>query len=111
MAKSSKTGIKKARKGGGAKNPEYGSYLLKLFKQVHPNCSISKDAMWIIDGIVADFQDRLVAKSLKAARDEGKSTLKGKHAKAATQSMMSGELRTHAVSNGERSLAKYTQAV
>ena len=110
MSKSAGTGIKKARKGGGAKNPEHGSYLLKIFKQVHPGCSISRDAMWVADGIVADFQDRLIAKALKAAKDEGKSTLKGKHAKAATQLMMSGELRTHAVTNGELSLAKYTQA-
>ena len=111
MAKSAGTGIKKARKGGAAKNPEHGSYLLKIFKQVHPGCSISRDAMWVVDGIVADFQTRLIAKSLAAAVGEGKSTLKGKHAKAATQSMMNGELRTHAVTNGEKSLMKYTQAV
>ena len=94
----------------GSKNPEHGSYLLKVFKGIHPDCSIARDAMWVVDGIVADFQARLIAKSLKAAAEEGKSTLKGKHAQCATQALLSGELRTHAVTNGVRALTKYTQA-
>jgi len=93
-----------------SKNPQYGAYLLKIFKSVHPDCSLSRDACFVIDGVIDDFQTRLIAKSLKAASDEGKSTLKGKHSRAATMALLSGELRTHAVTNGERSLNKYVQA-
>jgi len=93
-----------------SKGPEFGAYLLKIFKSVHPDCSLSKDAVWVVSGLVDDFQTRLIAKSLKCASEEGKSTLKGKHARAATMALLNGDLRTHATTNGERSLNRYVQA-
>ena len=102
------TGIKKGNRSHGA---EHGSYLLKVFKQVHPDASVSRDAMLVVDGIVADFQNRLIAKSLKTAANEGKSTLKAKHAKCATQALLSGELRSEGVAQGMKSLLKYSNAV
>jgi histone H2B len=97
--------VKKAR---GSKNPDYGSYLLKLFKDTHPGCSIARDSAWVVDGIVGDFQNRLIARALKAALEEGKSTLKGKHVKAAAIALMPGELRNLAIGKGEKALLKYT---
>ena len=89
------------------KNPEFGSYLLKILKMVHPDCSISAQGMWVVNGIASDFLSRSIEKSLKMAALEQKSTLKGKHAQAAIPGLMTGGLARQAVAEGTKAVTKF----
>ncbi len=98
---------KKRSKG---KTPEYGTYLKRVFDQLdhhQDGCQISNHAMWTINDIVADFQKRLIERSLEAVECEGKSTLYSKHAKAATQLLCSGELLNCALEHGTRAVERF----
>ncbi len=94
-----------------SKNPEYASYLLKISKQVHPDKSVAKDAMWVVNGVISDLLNRMIAKSNEMAAIEGKSTLKAKHAQAATNAILSGELARHGISAGTKASVQYEMHV
>ena len=100
-------GITKPKKRGSSKTPAYATPLLKLLKQTHPESSMESKAAWCINGIIEDFVGRLIAKSFDMAQLEGKNTLKAKHAKAATGTLLTGELQRLAIAHGERAVTKY----
>lgn len=97
--------VKKRSKG---RNPEYGSYLLKMSKKINPECDVNKLSMWVLNGITEDLLTRMITKSNEMAALEGKSTLKAKHAQAATHALFSGELARHSISAGTKAVSKYT---
>ena len=99
--------IKKKKKGPNPRKPVFGTHTHDVMKQIAPKASIAADAMLVVDGILVDFADRLIAKSFKMAKYDQKSTLKAKHVKGAVHNMLRGDLRNCALSEGEKALTKY----
>lgn len=100
----------KKKKGPNPRKPMFGSYTHIVMKQINPQASIAADAMLVVDGVVVDFMDRLIAKSFKMAKYDQKSTLKAKHAKGAVHNMLRGDLAKCALVEGEKALTKYSNA-
>ena len=100
----------KKKKGPNPRKPVFGSYTHTVMKQVNPNVSIAADAMLVVDGVIVDFMDRLIAKSFKMAKYDQKSTLKAKHCKGAVNNMLRGDLAKCALAEGEKALTKFSNA-
>lgn len=103
------TGLKKRKSKG--KNPEYGSYLLKLLKLKHPDTSIKNEAMWVVNGIVEDVQSRLLEKSMQMAKLSKMNTLNAQHAQAAVTQLFSGMLQEKAVADGTKAVQTYSDTL
>ena len=100
----------KKKKGPNPRKAVFGSYTHQAMKQIDPQASIAADAMLVVDGILVDFMDRLIAKSFKMAKYDQKSTLKAKHCKGAVNNMLRGDLARLALAEGEKALTKYSNA-
>ena len=107
MVKSSKSNKVKMVDEDRRKNPEFGSYLLKILKQCHPDCSISGPGMVVINGIAQDFGKRAIAGAIAKSLLEQKSTLKAKHVQAAVPGLLTGGLARHAISEGTKAVIKF----
>ena len=97
----------KKKKARNPRKPMFGSYTHQVMKQINPQASIAADAMLVVDGVLVDFMDRLIAKAFKMAKYDEKSTLKAKHCKGAVNNMLRGELARLALAEGEKALTKY----
>ena len=87
---------------------ELGAYLLRILKANHHDVSVSSSAMWVLNGIALDLQNRAIKRTVAAAALEGVSTLKSKHALAATPSLFTGLLSRHASAAGTRAVVSFT---
>lgn len=99
-------GISKKKR---SKTPKmnWATYLYKIKNQVHPNVGMASDAMFVINGIVEDYKERLIKESFKSAADAQGGTVKSKHARAAAALLLDGELLKHTNSEGEKAWVKY----
>ncbi len=102
---------KKKIKKKNTRKAEYGTYLHTIMKQIDPNITIKADAMLVVDKFVGDFVERLIDNGVKWAGYEDKTTFKAKHAQAALQTMLTGQLLKLAVAESNKALDKYTAAV
>ena len=85
----------------------WATYLSKIHKQVHPNLGMSHDAMFVVNGIIEDYKERLIKESFKSAEDAGGGTVKAKHARVAATLLLDGSLLKQTMSEGEQAGAKY----
>ena len=88
-------------------DPNYGIYIHRVMKQVHPNLSISSHAIQQTNGMVEDLLGRIIAHSSKVAVASKKSTLSSKHVQAATKVAFPFELSKHAISEGTKAVSKF----
>jgi hypothetical protein len=102
-------GIKKKKRSGGPKM-NWATYLYKIKNQVHPSVGMASDAMFVINGIVEDYKERLIKESFKSAADAQGGTVKAKHARTAAALLLDGNLLKYTNVEGEKAWAKY-QAV
>jgi len=108
-AAATKSAIKKKR-GSNPRRAQFGSYTHAVMKETDPAVSIASDAMLVIDGVLLDFADRIMAKSFKMAKYDSKSTLKPKHVRASVYNMLRGELAKCAVAEGEKAMSRFSQS-
>merc|ERR1719444_483017 len=81
--KSSKKNPKKAPEGIGAGprrrrkkvTESYAIYVFKVLKQIHPECSISKRGMQIMNSFMNDIFDRAATEAVRLLRSSRKRTL------------------------------------
>ncbi|KAH7117378.1 histone-fold-containing protein [Dactylonectria macrodidyma] len=92
---------KKRRK---TRKETYSSYIHKVLKQVHPDASISKRAMSIMNSFVNDIFERLASEASKIAAYNKKSTISSREIQTSVRLILSGELAKHAISEGTKSL-------
>ena len=85
----------------------WATYLSKIKHQVHPKLGISTDAMFIVNGIIEDYKERLIKESFKSAEDAGGGTVKAKHARVAASLLLDGSLLKQTMAEGEKAWAKY----
>lgn len=96
------TGVMKTRK----KNfNSYSSYILKVLKAVHPDASLSKESMSVMNSLIHDIYDRIMEESRKLVIKNKQKTLSHKDIEAAI-SLVFGktEIGTHAQKEGARAI-------
>ena len=103
----------KPTKGSGRKTrrvESYSTYIYKVLKTVHPEMGISKRGMSVMNSFLADVFERIAVEGGKLARYNKKSTLSSREIQTACRLMLPGELAKHAVSEGTKSVTKFTSA-
>ncbi|CCE86140.1 Piso0_005790 [Millerozyma farinosa CBS 7064] len=88
----------------------YSSYIYKVLKQTHPDTGISQKAMSIMNSFVNDIFERIASEASKLAAYNKKSTISAREIQTAVRLILPGELAKHAVSEGTRSVTKYSSA-
>ncbi|KAJ3483764.1 hypothetical protein NLI96_g6088 [Meripilus lineatus] len=100
-------GKKKRRKG---RKETYSSYIYKVLKQVHPDTGISNKAMAILNSFVNDIFERIATEASKLASYSKKSTISSREIQTAVRLILPGELAKHAISEGTKSVTKFSSA-
>ncbi|EIM88885.1 histone-fold-containing protein [Stereum hirsutum FP-91666 SS1] len=101
-------GEKKKRKK--TRKETYSSYIYKVLKQVHPDTGISNKAMAILNSFVQDIFERIATEASKLASYSKKSTISSREIQTAVRLILPGELSKHAISEGTKSVTKYSSA-
>ncbi|CAK9108838.1 Histone H2B 1.1 (H2B1.1), partial [Durusdinium trenchii] len=84
-----------------AQKTNWGYYVLKLLKQVHPTMKISKQAMAVMVSCVEDTFERISQEAGNLHRkDKGSTSLTTRDIQSAVRLVFPGELSRHAVSEG-----------
>ncbi|KAJ8082860.1 histone H2B [Marasmius sp. AFHP31] len=101
-------GDKKKRKK--SRKETYSSYIYKVLKQVHPDTGISNKAMAILNSFVNDIFERIATEASKLATYSKKSTISSREIQTSVRLILPGELAKHAISEGTKSVTKYSSA-
>ena len=70
---------KKGKKKSGHAKMNWATYLYKIKGQVHPNLGMASDAMFVINGIVEDYKERMIKEAFKSAADREVVDARGAH--------------------------------
>jgi len=113
-----KTSSKPAAESGGdekkkrrkVRKETYSSYIYKVLKQVHPDTGISNKAMAILNSFVNDIFERIATEASKLAAYSKKSTISSREIQTAVRLILPGELSKHAISEGSKSVTKFSSA-
>ncbi|KAH7886887.1 histone-fold-containing protein [Phlebopus sp. FC_14] len=98
---------KKRRK---VRKETYSSYIYKVLKQVHPDTGISNKAMAILNSFVNDIFERIATEASKLAAYSKKSTISSREIQTAVRLILPGELAKHAISEGTKSVTKFSSS-
>jgi len=98
---------KKRRK---VRKETYSSYIYKVLKQVHPDTGISNKAMAILNSFVNDIFERIASEASKLAAYSKKSTISSREIQTSVRLILPGELAKHAISEGTKSVTKFSSA-
>lgn len=101
-------GVEKKRKK--KRTESYSIYIYKVLKQVHPDTGISSKAMSIMNSFVADLFERLATEASKLSSYSKTKTLTSREIQTATRLILPGELSKHAISEGTKSVTKFSNA-
>ncbi|KAI5399452.1 Histone H2B.3, partial [Lathyrus oleraceus] len=88
----------------------YKIYIFKVLKQVHPDIGISSKAMGIMNSFINDIFEKLAQESSRLSRYNKKSTISSREIQTAVRLVLPGELAKHAVSEGTKSVTKFTSS-
>ncbi|KAJ8592408.1 histone-fold-containing protein [Rhizopogon salebrosus TDB-379] len=98
---------KKRRK---VRKETYSSYIYKVLKQVHADTGISNKAMAILNSFVNDIFERIATEASKLAAYSKKSTISSREIQTAVRLILPGELAKHAISEGTKSVTKFSSS-
>ncbi|KAJ3755524.1 histone-fold-containing protein [Lentinula raphanica] len=99
-------GEKKKRKK--SRKETYSSYIYKVLRQVHPDTGISNKAMAILNSFVNDIFERIATEASKLATYSKKSTISSREIQTSVRLILPGELAKHAISEGTKSVTKFS---
>ncbi|KAG2753267.1 histone H2B [Suillus brevipes Sb2] len=100
--------LKKKRKK--ARRETYSSYIYKVLRQVHPDTGISNKGMGVLNSFVNDLFERIATEASKLASYTKKSTISSREIQTAVRLILPGELAKHAISEGTKSVTKFSAA-
>ena len=111
MASSKSRNNSQSKKGGRRRlrKQSYATHIYKVLKQVHPDTGISTKAMDIIKSMVSDIFNRLTDEARTLTRYNKKGTVSSREIQTCVRLLLPGEVAKHAVSEGTKAVAKYTQ--
>ncbi|XP_078405833.1 histone H2B 1/2-like [Cetorhinus maximus] len=98
-------GSKKRRR---LRKESYSIYIYKVMKQVHPNTGISSKAMSIMNSFMNDFFERITGEASRLANYNKRSTISSQEIQTTVCLLLPGELAKHAMSEGTKTVTKYT---
>ncbi|XP_030065470.1 histone H2B [Microcaecilia unicolor] len=98
----------KTRKG--KRKETYSSFIFKILKQVHPDLSLSRLAMDILNCLNNDMFERLASEAARLALYNKRSTITSQEIQDAVRLVLPGALAKHAVSEASKAVAKYLGA-
>ena len=101
-------GAKKVGKRSKKRTETYSSYVFKVLRQIHPETGISRKAMDIMNSFVNDIFEKIATEAGRLARNNNKATLSSREIQTAVRLCLPGDLARHAVSEGSKSVAKFT---
>lgn len=106
--------VVRAHKKGEKRRPRkrqytFASYIYKVLKEVHPELSISRKSMAVLDSFVLDLEERIAREASRLARYNGRRTITSREIASACRLLLPGELARHAMSEGTKSLLKFEQ--
>eukprot|EP01127_Copromyxa_protea_P010855 TRINITY_DN268_c0_g1_i2.p1 TRINITY_DN268_c0_g1~~TRINITY_DN268_c0_g1_i2.p1 ORF type:complete len:286 (+),score=58.36 TRINITY_DN268_c0_g1_i2:28-885(+) len=88
-------------------NPfNFGTYVFRVLKQVHPGMSISNKGMLIMNDLIKDCFTRIVTEAEFITTISKKSTLDARAVQTATRLALTGEMAKHAISEGTKAVVK-----
>jgi len=85
----------------------FGSYIYKVLKQVHPDIKISDKAMFIMNGFVYEIFDRIAIGASIFASHNRKSIISSREIQSSVRLILKGHLSKHATSEGRKAVDKY----
>ncbi|EPQ26554.1 uncharacterized protein PFL1_05876 [Pseudozyma flocculosa PF-1] len=103
-----KSGDKKKSKS--VRKETYSTYIYRVLKQVHPDTGISNKAMAILNSFVQDIFERIATEASKLASYNKKSTISSREIQTAVRLILPGELSKHAISEGTKSVTKFSSS-
>lgn len=103
-----KSGEKK--KSNKVRKETYSTYIYRVLKQVHPDTGISNKAMAILNSFVQDIFERIASEASKLASYNKKSTISSREIQTAVRLILPGELSKHAISEGTKSVTKFSSS-
>ena len=89
---------------------ENAKNIRKNVKEVHPDTGISGKAMAIMNSFVNDIFERIALESSRLAHYNKKATISSREVQTAVRLLLPGELAKHAVSEGTKTVTKYTSS-
>lgn len=105
----SKSSDKKSKRSK-VRKETYSTYIYRVLKQVHPDTGISNKAMAILNSFVQDVFERLASEASKLAAINRRSTISSREIQTAARLILPGELSKHAISEGTKSVTKYSSS-
>lgn len=100
---------KKKTKSGNKRRETFSTYIYKVLKQIHPETGISSRSMSILNSLVNDIYERIVVEAAHLTTINKKKTMSSREVQSAVRLILPGELSKHAISEGYKAMAKYTQ--
>ena len=83
----------------------YARYVFKVLRRVHPTLSISSAAVRVVNSMIVDIFNRIVAEATDLAKHNGKLTITHSEIQSAVRLTFPGELYMHAAAEGKKALA------
>ncbi|XP_041050338.1 late histone H2B.L4-like [Carcharodon carcharias] len=97
-------GSKKRR----SRKESYSIYTYKVMKQIHPDTSISSEAVSIRDSFVNDIFERIAGEASRLAHYNKRRTISSREIQIAVRLLLPSELAKHTMSKGTKAVTKYT---
>ncbi|TPX30844.1 hypothetical protein SmJEL517_g05681 [Synchytrium microbalum] len=88
----------------------FSLYIYRVLKQVAPDLGISRQGMSVADDLIHDVFERLAHEAAVLLKKDKVKTLAPKDIKAATELLLSGELRRHAAAEANKAMSKFVNA-
>ncbi|CAM6111626.1 unnamed protein product [Calypogeia fissa] len=88
----------------------YKTYIHRVLKQIHPECSVSSQAMKIMNCFVVDFFEKIATEAGNVARINKKSTLAAHEIQTAVKFLLPGILAKHAATEGTLAVIRFMRS-
>ena len=93
------------------KQNNYKTYIYKVLKQVHPEMSVSKEGMDVMNEFVHDTFILIMDEASRLCKMANKKTLTAREIQTAVALVLPGELHKHAMSEGTKAVCKYESSL
>lgn len=90
-----------------AKSVRFGPYVHEVLRMIHPDLGISRKGMCVVESMLNDIFDYLLAIAAQKARDAHRSTIFPGDVQEAVRQAIPGALGRHGMSEGMKALFKY----
>ncbi|XP_033221015.1 late histone H2B.L4-like [Belonocnema kinseyi] len=91
------------------KGENYTYYLKKILKMLHPDTTISREALNDVNDLMNDIFHRITSEASRFTKDENCCTIVHGKIEMAVKNLFSGLLKKHAIIEGTKAIMKYNR--